>query len=69
MQGDNTDFITMTNVCEGKGFKIDLIRSRKGITVDLYKNDELIKIGTTVFSTSIDAQAEVFTKLYLMIHK
>jgi len=63
------DFITMTNVCESKGFKIDLIRSRKGITVDLYKNDELIKIGTTVFSTSIDAQAEVFTKLYSMISK
>ena len=63
------DFITMTNICESKGFQIDLIRSRKGITVDLYKNDELIKIGTTVFQTSIDAQCEVFTKLYLMIHK
>ena len=69
MQGDNTDFITMTNVCESKGFKIDLIRSRKGITVDLYKNDELVKIGSTVFQTSIDAQCEVFTKLYLLISK
>jgi len=59
----------MTNVCESKGFKIDLIRSRKGITVDLYKNDELIKIGTTVFNSSIDAQCEVFTKLYLLISK
>ena len=64
-----TDFITMTNVCESKGFKIDLIRSRKGITVDLYKDDKLVKIGSTVFQTSIDAQAEVFTKLYLMINK
>ena len=63
------DFIQMTNYCEGKGYDIDIIRSKKGITIDLYKNKELIKIGTNVYNTCIDAQSEVFTKLYLMISK
>ena len=63
------DFIQMTNICEKKGFTIDLIRSRKGLTCDLYKNGDLVKIGENVFQTSIDAQREVFTKLYLHLAK
>jgi len=63
------DFIEMTNICEKKGFSIDLIRSRKGLTCDLYKNGDLVKIGENIFQTSIDAQREVFTKLYLHLAK
>ena len=65
----NIDFIEMTNICEKKGFSIDLIRGRKGITCDLYKNGDLVKIGENIFQTSIDAQKEVYTKLYLHLTK
>jgi len=69
MNNNLTSFVEMTNFCENKGFTFELIRSRKGITCDLYKNDNLVKVGSTVFQTSIDAQHDVFTKLYLLISK
>ena len=39
------DFVTMTNYCEDKGYEIELIRSRKGVTCDVYKEKELLKSG------------------------
>ena len=35
------DFVTMTNYCEDKGYEIQLIRSRKGVTCNVYKENEL----------------------------
>ena len=30
------DFITMTNYCESLGYEVEMIRSRKGITCDVF---------------------------------
>lgn len=63
------DFVTMTNEVESKGYEVELIRSKKGITCDIYKDGELKKVGSNVYSTSIDAQKESYTKLFLAIFK
>jgi hypothetical protein len=63
------DFIQMTNFCESKGYEVELIRSRKGITCDLYHKGNLLKVGVNVFKTCVDAQKETYTKLYLAINK
>ena len=61
------DFIEMTNYCESRGYIIEMIRSRKGITCDLYHNNKLLKVGTIVFKECLDAQQETYTKLYKAI--
>ena len=58
------DFVTMTNFCEDKGYDIELIRSRKGVTCDLYKEKVLLKSGTIIYDTCIEAQKEGYSKLY-----
>ena len=58
------DFVTMTNYCEGKGYEIELIRARKGVTCDLYKEKVLLKSGTIIYDTCIEAQKEGYSKLY-----
>ena len=58
------DFVTMTNYCEGKGYEIELIRSRKGVTCDVYKENELKKSGTIIYNTCIEAQKEAYSRLY-----
>tara|TARA_B110000116_G_scaffold230365_1_gene212699 strand:- start:789 stop:1013 length:225 start_codon:yes stop_codon:yes gene_type:complete len=58
------DFVTMTNYCEGKGYEIELIRSRKGVTCDVYKEKELKKSGTIIYNTCIEAQKEAYSRLY-----
>ena len=58
------DFVTMTNYCEGKGYEIELIRSRKGVTCDVYKEKELKKSGTIIYNTCIEAQKEGYSILY-----
>ena len=58
------DFVTMTNFCEDKGYEIELIRSRKGVTCDVYKENELKKSGTIIYNTCIEAQKEGYSKLY-----
>ena len=63
------DFITMTNYCEEKGYEVEFIRSRKGITCDIYKGQELIKSGSIIFESCIEAQKESYSKLYKAIKK
>ena len=63
------DFITMTNYCEKLGYQVEMIRSKKGVTCDLYKDGKLLKIGDIVFPSCIDAQAESYTKLYYILRK
>ena len=58
------DFVTMTNFCEDKGYEIELIRSRKGVTCDVYKEKELKKSGTIIYNTCIEAQKEAYSILY-----
>ena len=58
------DFITMTNKCEELGYNIEFIRSRKGITCDLYKDGELLKVGNIIFKDCLEAQRESYTKLF-----
>ena len=58
------DFVTMTNYCEDKGYEIELIRSRKGVTCDVYKENELKKSGTIIYNTCIEAQKEAYSRLY-----
>ena len=58
------DFITMTNFCEDKGYDIELIQSRKGVTCDLYKEKVLLKSGTIIYDTCIEAQKESYSILY-----
>ena len=58
------DFVTMTNFCEDKGYEIELIRSRKGVTCDVYKENELKKSGTIIYNTCIEAQKEAYSRLY-----
>ena len=58
------DFVTMTNFCEDKGYEIELIRSRKGVTCDVYKENELKKSGTIIYNTCIEAQKEGYSRLY-----
>lgn len=58
------DFITMTNACEALGYEIKFVNTIKGILVNVYKDNILIKKGKKVFDTCIDAQAKSYTKLY-----
>lgn len=58
------DFITMTNYCESLGYEVEMIRSRKGITCDVYLNGKLKKIGSLVFHSCLEAQKESYTKIY-----
>ena len=61
------DFVTMTNYCEEKGYEVRLMRSRYGVTCNVYKENKLIKSGDIVYDTSIDAQKESYTKIYKAI--
>ena len=63
------DFIEMTNYCENLGYEIDMIRSRKGITCDVYKRDELFKVGTIVYQNCVDAQKESYSKIYIALNQ
>ena len=63
------DFITMTNECEKLGYDIEFISSRKGVTCDLYKDGDLIKVGDIIFSNCLEAQRESYTKLYYILTK
>ena len=38
------DFVTMTNFCEDKGYEIELIRSRKGVTCDRVQREGTFKV-------------------------
>ena len=61
------DFVAMTNYCEEKGFKVELTRSVKGVTCDVYKENKLLKSGDIIYDTCIDAQKESYTKIYKAI--
>lgn len=61
------DFVAMTNYCEEKGFKVELKRSSKGVTCDVYKENKLLKSGDIIYDTCIDAQKESYTKIYKAI--
>ena len=61
------DFVTMTNYCEEKGYEVRLMRSRYGVTCNVYKESKLIKSGDIVYDTCIDAQKESYTKIYKAI--
>lgn len=63
------DFVTMTNYCESLGYEIEMIRSRKGITCDVYYNGNLKKIGQIVFNSCLEAQKECYTKIYKALSK
>lgn len=58
------DFVSMTNYCESLGYEIEMIRSRKGVTCDIYYNGKLIKIGQIVFNSCLEAQKECYAKIY-----
>jgi hypothetical protein len=62
------DFITMTNYCESLGYEVEMIRSRKGITCDVYLHGALKKIGAMVFNSCLEAQKESYTKLYKVLN-
>ena len=61
------DFVEMTNYCEEKGFKVELTRSSKGVTCNIYKENKLLKSGAIIYDTCIDAQKESYTKIYKAI--
>lgn len=61
------DFVEMTNYCEEKGFKVELTRSSKGVTCNVYKENKLLKSGAIIYDTCIDAQKESYTKIYKAI--
>ena len=61
------DFVAMTNYCEEKGFKVELTRSIKGVTCNVYKENKLIKSGDIVYDTCLDAQKERYTIIYKAI--
>jgi len=63
------DFVEMTNYCEAKGYKVNLMRSRYGILCYVYLNSKLIKKGEIIYESCIDAQKESYTKLYKAITK
>lgn len=63
------DFITMTNYCEEKGYEVEFIKSRKGITCDIYKGQELLKSGSIIFESCIEAQKDSYSKLYKALKK
>ena len=58
------DFITMTNYCESKGYKFDMIKEQNGFVCNLYKDDKLLKKGSIVYDSCFFAQKDVYTKLY-----
>ena len=57
-------FITMTNYCESKGYKFDMIKEQNGCVCNLYKDDKLLKKGSVVYDSCFFAQKDVYTKLY-----
>jgi len=61
------DFITMTNFCEDKGYEVEFISSKKGITCDVYKDDELKKSGTIIYGSCIEAQKDIYSKIYMAL--
>ncbi len=63
------DFITMTNSVERKGLKIRFNSSEKGVTGDLYKGENLINKGVRYYSNCLEAQKEIYTKLFVFITK
>ncbi len=65
----NSHFIDYTNYCEEKGYTIDFVRRGENLTCNLLKDGKIIKIGVKKFSTCIDAQEYVFTKLYFLLKK
>ena len=58
------DFVTMTNHCEKKGYEVEFISSKKGITCDVYKDEELKKSGTIIYGSCIEAQKATYSKIY-----
>lgn len=58
------DFVTMTNYCEARGYEVDFIIKKKGITCDIYKDNELKKSGTIIYESCIEAQKETYQKIY-----
>ena len=58
------DFVTMTNYCEDKGYEVEFISSKKGITCDVYKDKELKKSGTIIYTSYIEAQKDIYSKIY-----
>ena len=58
------DFVTMTNYCEDKGYEVEFISSKKGITCDVYKDKELKKSGTIIYISCIEAQKDIYSKIY-----
>lgn len=69
LKGQLTDFVSMTNFCEDLGYEFEMIQSKKGITCDLWKDGELLKVGSNIYETCIEAQKEVYTKLYYALIK
>ena len=61
------DFITMTNYCEDKGYEVEFISSKKGITCDVYKDKELKKSGTIIYTSCIEAQKDIYSKIYMAL--
>ena len=61
------DFITMTNFCEERGYEVEFISSKKGITCDVYKDDELKKSGTIIYGSCIEAQKDIYSKIYMAL--
>lgn len=61
------NFIDYTNFCEDKGYEFEMIQSRKGITCDLYKDGKLLKVGSKVYSTCLEAQKNCYSLLYHQI--
>ena len=58
------DFVTMTNYCEKKGYEVEFVNSKKGITCDVYKDQELKKSGTIIYTSCIEAQKATYSKIY-----
>jgi len=63
------DFVSMTNYCEDKGYNVEFITSKKGVTCDVYLNEKLLKIGSSVFVSCMDAQKESYSKIYMALNK
>lgn len=61
------DFITMTNYCESLGYEVEMIRSKKGVTCDVYLNNELQKVGSIIYNSCLEAQKESYSKLYMVL--
>jgi hypothetical protein len=58
------DFVTMTNFCEERGYEVEFISSKKGITCDIYKDQKLKKSGSIIYGSCIEAQKDTYSKIY-----